>query len=278
MNPHPTSRPRCQRSSQLLLLAVLPLVLVLVSCAQRNLLRVHNVYQAEFQQHLAASATPAPAEAAFPRTLEAIEHFRTRHPNREDALKHLAVLEAMIQLQAGNYGLAQAVAAHAEALPGSLIDRNQKLRRDALFLDALRLDPGLIEAFQMIHGDLPKEEERLEQCGDALAVLARTHHGVDGDDGAVYIASVAANCYLHALEQAVLLTTGTSENRARLIRQAEMKYGTAAMQALAPHLSEREMNASHADLKRLAAESHRYRYVRFYHIAKQVRDGNTPDL
>jgi hypothetical protein len=277
MNANPTPRPHPHRSTHLLLLALLPLALFVSGCAHTKLVRVHDVYRAEFQQQLEPSATPTPAEFTFPNTLAAIQTFRDEHPTRHDALKHLAVLEAMVQLQSGNYGLAKATAAQADAMPGSLIDRNRKLKRDALFLEALRLEPGLIEAFQMIHGDLPKDEERLEQCGRGLAGLARNHQGIKEDDGAIYIAAVAANCFLHAIKQAALLTTGTKEERERLRREAELKHGAAAMEAMAPHLTESEMNADHAELKRLATESSRYRYVRLYHLAMHMRDRNAPN-
>ena len=276
MDTNHTPRPHPARSTLLFLFALLPLALFVSSCANTKLIGVHDTYRAEFQQQLEPSATPTPTESTFPNTLAAIQTFREKHPTREDALKHLAVLEAMVHLQSGNYGMAQAAAAQADALPGSLIDRNRKLKRDALFLEALRLDPGLIEAFHMIHGDLPKEEDRLEQCGDGLAALARKHSSVDGDDGAIFIAAAAAECYLHALYEATLLATGTSEERARLIREAELKYGTAAMQALNPHLTASEMSANHAELERLAAESPRYRYVHLYHLAKHTRDRNAP--
>ncbi len=48
------------------------------------------------------------------------------------------------------------------------------------------------------------------------------------------------------------------------------KYGQKMMDALDPHLTDAEKQASDTELKELARWSARYRYVRLYHIGKKL--------
>jgi len=266
--------------SRLSVFALVFLIFGLTSCAYRGLVHVHDVYRAEFQAQLQkpndAGPTPKPSESKFPETLNAIQAFRESHPQEQNALKHLAVLEAMVYLQSGNYGTARAAAKRADALPGSITTSKHNLLRDALFLEAMKQKPGLIEAFEMIYGGSPKVEEQLEQCGNNLSAVARQYGAVEGDSGAIHVASVAADCYLFALRQAVSRAVGTPEARERSIKDAKRKYGQAAMHALEPHLTAVEKTASPAERDSLAEWSPRYKYVRFYHIAQHERDSGSP--
>jgi hypothetical protein len=200
-------------------------------------------------------------------TLTAISSFRSEYPNRTNAIKHVSVLEAMVYLQSGQYGLARLAAKNAREMPGDLSTHKDGLIRDQLFLLALTDEGGLglIDAWELIESTTAPSFEktpRFKRLGDNLSSLA--------EESKAYVAAVAVLCYQWAMVGEKSAVTGRPEEKQRRLKEIEKKYGELMIEALGPHLTNAEKNASDDELKKLARWSARYRYVRLYHIGKKL--------
>lgn len=274
-----------QRNNQRLytVLLLMLTVLVTVSCVSGALRSVHDTYLSEFQASLTRQNDGLAADKAldpssnnqFPVTLTAISSFRSEYPSSTNAIKHVSVLEAMVYLQSGQYGLARLAAKNAQAMPGDLSTYKDGLIRDQLFLSALT-DPngqGLIDAWELIAstGNPGLEKAPLfEKIGDNLATLAKNSKAPANDEGKTYIAAVAAICYQWAMAGKTIAVKGTPAQKEELKKKIGQEYGQKMMDALGPHLTDAEKQADDAELKELARWSARYRYVRLYHIGKKL--------
>lgn len=258
--------------------------LVTASCASGALRSVHDTYLNEFQASLtrendgseAAKALDPSNRNQFPETLTAISSFRSEYPNSTNAIKHVSVLEAMVYLQSGQYGLARLAAKNAKGMPGDLSTYKDGLIRDQLFLLALTDERGrgLIDVWEMIESTrgFPSLEKAntFEDLGDNLSDLAKRSKAPAHDEGKTYIAAVAVLCYQWAMEGKKLAVVGTPAEKQRHIKEIETKYGNLMKDALEPHLTDVEKNATDAELQELARWSARYRYVRLYHVGKKL--------
>ena len=274
-----------QRNHQRLYTIVLLVLtaLVTVSCVSGALRSVHDTYLSEFQASLTRENDGLTAEKAldpsnknqFPVTLTAISSFRSEYPSSTNAIKHVSVLEAMVYLQSGQYGLARLAAKNAQAMPGNLSTYKDGLIRDQLFLSALT-DPngqGLIDAWELIEstGNPSLEKAPLfEKMGDNLSRLAQNSKAPANDEGKTYVAAVAAICYQWAMAGKIIAVKGTPGQKEELKKVIGLEYGQKMMDALDPHLTDAEKQASDAELRELARWSARYRYVRLYHIGKKL--------
>ena len=259
------------------------IALVIASCVTGALQSVHDTYQSEFQASLTRGNDGSNKKEAldpsntnqFPVTLTAIASFRSKYPNNTNAIKHVSVLEAMIYLQSGQYGLARLAAKNAKEMPGSLSTFKEGLIRDELFLQAMTVEgnKGLIDAWELIDAtETPGLENAVlfTEIGDNLSNLARSNKAPAHDEGKTYIAAVAVICYQWAMEGKKLAVTGNAAQREALNEAIEKEYGEFMMAALAPHLTDTEKQASDAELKELARWSARHRYVRLYHFGQDL--------
>lgn len=284
------------RRGRAVIISFLLLVIITAGCASSGLKEVHQIYETEYSRQLAGtieiSGKKPPklvsSETQFPETLNAIVGFRAKNPTKKNAVKHVAVLEAMIYLQSGQYGMARLAAVQANKLEGSLTTVDGAPLRDELFLKALILDPGLVDAWEIIRNLDPGDETlelatlqrihdgTLEQTARGLSELANSAKVAKEDDGALYIAATAAICYLYVREYKVARITGVDVNTIKA-RKAELskEYGKKIRVTMEGHLTEVEKMANEKELEELSKFWGRYQFVRLYHIGKAYEQGGT---
>jgi hypothetical protein len=123
------------------------LVIVLAGCSlflpkTTALEDIHNQYRAEY----ATMVLPEPGEqpelgvavsksSGFPKTLEAIRAFGLKYGRDSREYAHLTVLEGMIYLQSGQFGLASAVELEVKSAGAKLYSGTGHLTRDALLAE-----------------------------------------------------------------------------------------------------------------------------------------------
>lgn len=248
----------------------------LAGCASKSLQGVHDTYRSEFQANLDQSPTFTTAENGaaslradrFPVTLSAIASFRQKHPNLDNANKHLAVLEAMIYLQTGRYGQARLARNTAASMDSaSLTTYGGGLTRDELLFQAMQKNPGLIEGWEYLDntsaGTKPGTGDVLKAANN-IASLANDSAVADGDDGRLYLASTASLLYLRQMDDEAVIAKIKGKDPKPIYR----KYGKIIVDTLEPHLEPHEIASTTADANELSKWAVRYRYVRIYLIGK----------
>jgi hypothetical protein len=159
---------------------------------------VHETYRQEF----IAFNVPAPADKAelsgpsdaFIKTLQAIRDYRLKYPGDMQELAHLQVLEGMIYLQSGRFGLAQAVKEQVTEAGARLTSASGRTVRDKLFAENF---PLLVEGWAETRKSKNKQWQTFERAAAGLRTsLAnstdRRLASPDADHGAVYLATTAA--------------------------------------------------------------------------------------
>jgi len=196
---------------------ILPLLLALAAlnpgCAGRLLtprteaLRtVHDNYQREFAELNLPSASAEPAAPSstnappFTATLSAIRAFRLAYPGDSSEAAHLKVLEGMVYLQSGRFGLATAVAPDVQAAGAQLRSQTGRVVRDALFarnFTALLKGWSEIREFADGSSSTVAEWRELDRAAQAIkadleSIPASQLADPDTDQGALYLANTAA--------------------------------------------------------------------------------------
>ena len=239
-----------------------------------ELARVHDLYADEFAElaePTAASTGTAPQPApgdAFARSLSAIHDFRLRHPTAAQELAHLKVLEGMIYLQSGRFGLAEAVLPEITAARAQLRSSTGRPTRDALFADNF---PHLLAGWKATRGDDNRTWQTFENAGNAIAASLREvqnlppeqRANIEVDEGALYLASTAAVFYTWAAREIAM-----SHDRAQAPEKTRQWYQT-ARELIGGFLTPAERSATFdedlSDDPKLAPPRGRLRYVDWYH-------------
>lgn len=234
-----------------------------------DLERVQELYVEEFTvlnvpaaAEVDAARAPAPAAGgAFAQSLRAIHAYRAKYPDDTPERAHLQVLEGMIYLQSGRFGLAAAVLPQVKSAAGQLTSGTGRVVRDRLFAEnyGVLLD-GWTETRKENNRDWQTFERVANQLAQALAAVpVHERASVEADQGALYLATSAAVFYVWAYRQ-----IGMSEER----EQAPAKKAVWFAQArdlIGQYLTDAEKRA---DISRdLGADAPigRLRYVQWYH-------------
>jgi hypothetical protein len=179
---------------------------------------VHQSYREEFTR---AVALPPPSQGpraiseqksgedrAFPLTLRAIREFRVRYGENSPEAAHLTVLEAMIYLQSGRFGMAKLVADDVRAAQASLRSGTGQYTRDELLARSFgHLLQGWqeIDDFADASDGTIAEHQQLEQAADGIKATLDSLEAPriaqpEVDEGAIYLATTAAIFYVWVFE------------------------------------------------------------------------------
>jgi hypothetical protein len=174
-----------------------------------ELQRVHEAYTDEFTAVAAPlpgselkSHEPEPGDR-FARTLRGIHEYRLKYPADTQELAHLNVLEGMIYLQSGRFGL-------AAAMKDTVVDAGTKLGsakgttvRDQIFAQNFET---LLEGWSETRKDNNRNWQTFERVANQLAaeinrIPATQRANVETDQGALYVATSSAIFYVWAAQQ-----------------------------------------------------------------------------
>jgi hypothetical protein len=253
------------------------------------LAHVHEVYRDEFillegPNDLRATRTAA-SSAAFARSLNAIHDYRLAYPGDVQELAHLQVLEGMIYLQSGRFGLAAAVkndvAAAGQKLTsalgagkgGSSADPNGrgKLVRDSLFAQNYS---ALLDGWNQTRSP-SQRVEALEAAADELAnnlkaLSPQQRPEIERDGGALYLATSAAIFYTWAsAREGELNFASNPERKAELA--AKKKARDAKARAIIGEFLTPAEKAADISQDINGVPQGRLRYVLWYHYFDPVK-------
>lgn len=242
--------------------------------------QVHHAYEEDFAQFALPPAgnTPAPTNTqsgpAFARTLQEIRAYRVNFPTSTAAeTAHLQVLEGMIYLQSGRFGLASAIAPKVSEAGAQLASGTGKIVRDRLFAENFNaLLKGWTEIGDKLdseNGTIP-EWEKLRDAARAIYENLNSHRDgaladADADEGALYLANTAAIFYVWADS-----LVPSSQPDARTELQTQLARSRVQMSRF---LTPIEMDPKATE--RLGDAPGRLRYIAWYHWLKKY-DPQTP--
>ncbi|MCI0490876.1 MAG: hypothetical protein L0229_30150 [Blastocatellia bacterium] len=212
---------RINRAQAIIFIAVLS-VAAFNGCARLTpkttaLKKIHESYRTDFQQFLQLSV-PAPErepkapqstpdQTAFANTLREIRDYRVKYGENSKEAAHLKVLEGMIYLQSGQFGMAKLVAPDVSNAQSSLKSGTGAYTRDQLLAMSFR---DLIEGWEEIQKQFDTRagatganvevvqraadniKEKLDNLDKDRSKLARP----EVDEGAIYLATTAAIFYV----------------------------------------------------------------------------------
>ena len=202
-------------------LSILLIVTLLAGCRHvapktEALKKVHDSYRTDFQLYLQQSlpvpkADPAPPgtradQPAFAETLREIRDYRVRFGEDSPEAAHLKVLEGMIYLQSGQFGMARLVAPDVSSAQSKLMSGTGDYARDQLLAMTF---PDLISGWQEIANVSSTQGMSLSNLINAADGIKAKLDGLDRtklakpevDEGAVYVATTAAIFYVWAFRQ-----------------------------------------------------------------------------
>lgn len=175
--------------------------------------QVHDTYRSEFLAGAVPAASGSPAApagppAAFVRSLEAIRDYRQKYPADSQELAHLKVLEGMIYLQSGRFGLASAVADDVEAAGGKLGSRTGRVIRDQLFARHFKT---LVRGWSETRRTQGRQWQTFEAAASLLAadldkIPADRLASPESDQGALYLATTGAIFYVWAFSEMAVVS------------------------------------------------------------------------
>ena len=233
-----------------------------------DLRQVHDAYSREFTalnlgEPKKDAARAAPREnAAFAQSLRAIQDYRRRYPGDTAELAHLQVLEGMIYLQSGRFGLAEAIQPEVARAAGKLSSATGLGVRDQLFAQNFS---ALVAGWTEAKKTAPDPAKLLAVADQIAAALRRIPAdklgAADAADGAGYLATTAAIFYV----------TAAAESLAAPAQQRELfeKGAEIIGRFLTPAEKSPGVANDVADVT-----SGRLRYVRWYHwLRTQVPAG-----
>lgn len=196
----------------------LPLCLIaistLASCSiltpkTRDLERVHQTYTNEWIEASMPKAGAQPGvkvqPGAFKRSLAAIRNYKVEHGKNTTVASHLTVLEGLIHLQSGSFGMARLLSADVAEAKGRLRSRGGWATRDYLIASCYPdLVAGWSAAARMGRGDQSVRREDFEgpavRIGETLAKLEDGAADADVDSGGAYVATSAVIFWMWARE------------------------------------------------------------------------------
>lgn len=234
---------------------------------------VHTVYGEDYatsetllpaQPGLAGKAARA-SGSAFAKSLDAIQTYRSEFPQNTQELAHLKVLEGMIYLQSGRFGLAESVRPDIEASVETLGSGTGRAVRDQLFAQNFGLlingwretqkpNNRSWRTFEEIADELTK---RLSDIPDDKLALK------EADGGALYLANSAAVFYVWAYAE----ITSSPEYQQAKTKKAE--WFPKARDIIGRFLTESEkaadISGDFGDGVTESVTTGRLRHVRWYH-------------
>lgn len=206
--------------------ALAPILVLLAACATvqpatTSLQDIHDAYRREFADvvvPLPDSGTTGARSTAFAETLRRIRDYRTRFAGDTEPAAHLVVLEGMIYLQSGRFGMAQLLQDTVMAVASRLGSADGTSTRDQLFARAF---PHLVSGWRLSTAAAASnlqtgDGQRLAGAGDSIAALLTGSTltrlaSPEADEGAIYLATSAATFWSwasKALNQPPLLARG----------------------------------------------------------------------
>ncbi len=275
------------------LLSFVAALLLLTGCpatlapSTTDLQRVHELYATEFTSLADAIPTrgsepPAkqPSSSdAFIQSLRALNDYRARHPDKPLELAHLDVLEGMIYLQSGRFGLARAVAANVERAGTTLASAHSSRHsapgdapasstvRDALFAKNFG---ALLDGWSATRNgqSTPDDFDRaFRSIAESLTTPSFASARLDRDHGALYLATSAAifQTWAHARDSLRVHLAPTEANL-RALEQRRIQRYTSARDLLARFLTEAERSMGFTEDLGDQILTGRFRYVAWYHF------------
>lgn len=197
-------------------LLVLLIFFVVQSCSiftpkTTALENVHNIYRTEFTQYMVPT-TPGDKpeielvrnQSAFVKSLQAIRDFRLKYGESDLESKHLQILEGMIYLQSGRFGMASLLSEEVKEAAEQLRSKSEGYyTRDYLLgmsFNHLLVGWQEINDYNDNDRNTIAEYEKLEAAGISLE---KQINGLDEsklskpevDQGAIYLAATAAIFY-----------------------------------------------------------------------------------
>jgi hypothetical protein len=258
--------------------------------------RVHETYREEF----AAAFVPPPptdgnwrvsaplggardGEPLFERTLQAMRSYRQRYGEDSVEAAHLKVLEGMVYLQAGQFGMASLLAPAVQANVDKLASGTGRAARDQLLAKAY---PYLVQGWQEIQFD--RSQRRLLNAGADPARLQPPAPGrfvvaadnltqlltslppdklarPEVDEGAVYLATTAAVFRLWS----EFIVNANGEPRPAVAQEAANLIGRFLSPSEVAAAAQVSLDGAGVPLGRL-------RYVEWYGYLKQRANPATP--
>ncbi len=256
-----------------------------------DLQHVHELYATEFtllddaitSVGETSTAKKTSSGDAFLQSLRAINDYRARHPDKSLELAHLDVLEGMIFLQSGRFGLARAVAPNVEKAAITLRSANSPRQsatgaastsrtvRDALFA---RNFPALLDGWSATR-DGTSTPETFETAARAIAkYLGESSSVLNRDHGALYLATSAAVFYAWAqARDSNRVNLDPSDDKLRELEQRRLQRYTAARDLLAGFLTDAERTVRLADELGNEIPRGRLRYAQWYHFFNDALAG-----
>lgn len=192
--------------------------LVLTSCLfprTEDLKKVHATYRKEFTEAKLPTDMPGERDKAetltsmsFNETFAAIADYRRSNPEALKQLNHLTVLEGMIYLQTGQFGMAELVKEDVQKAGANLSSSGSK-PRDALFANSYAdMLAGWKEIQKMKIADEPTVASLDAEINTLTGAAVKIKNNlcsnrdrlkvVEGDQGASYVATTGAIFYYWA--------------------------------------------------------------------------------
>jgi hypothetical protein len=179
--------------------------------------KVHDTYRTEFEQFIQLGV-PNPGEnlpkkvegvPAFAQTLREIRDYRQKYQIQDNNLTpeaaHLTVLEGMIYVQSGQFGMAHLVEPAVTSAQNKLRSGTGAYVRDQLLAENFK---DLAEGWQQISQastqgtDLSELEKAAKHIGENLGKLDSSKLAKpEIDEGAIYLATSAAIFYVHIFKE-----------------------------------------------------------------------------
>ncbi len=275
------------------LLSFVAALLLLTGCpatlapSTADLQRVHELYATEFTSLADAIPTPGsepPAKQpsssdAFIQSLRALNDYRAQHPEKSFELAHLDVLEGMIYLQSGRFGLARAVAPNVERAGATLSSAPSPQRstlgdaptasavRDALLAKNFR---ALLDGWSATRNgqSTPDDFDRaFRSIAESLTTTTTSSIRLERDHGALYLATSAAifQTWAHARDS-MRVHLDPTDAKLRDLEHRRLQRYTSARDLLARFLTDAERTTRLTEDLGDHIPVGRFRYVAWYHF------------
>jgi hypothetical protein len=239
------------------------------------LARIHEFYSEEFTAlapsgptgDVTSAAQPAAGDA-FAQTLRAIHDYRLAHPNAQQELAHLDVLEGMIYLQSGRFGLAAAVQEKVSAAAPQLASGTGRVVRDRLFAENYRT---LLLGWSEARKENGRDWKTFRNAADALAasldnIPPEQRPAISADGGALYLATTAAIFYVWAGQQ---MSMAPDPDDRDVAPQKTREWRAKARDLIGKFLTPAETAADISQDIGSTPPQGRLRYIDWYHWLKK---------
>jgi hypothetical protein len=228
---------------------------------------VHEAYAEDFDRFNLPSPKEQPAanspsnSVAFARSLRSIQEYRQKYPGDSQELAHLKVLEGMIYLQSGRFGLAEAIRPEVEEAGRKLSSATGKAVRDELFAKNFGT---LIEGWTETKKKSNRRWENFDRVANKLhenvaAIPANKRAEPGADQGALYLATSAGIFRVWAFSEFAVVETNQT-----IVTATNVAWFSKSTNLMAQFLTEAEKNPKAG--QDIGQESPgRLRYVEWYH-------------